>query len=83
MGKGPQIPKRDAERALRVLEYSRKSEPKYKRPNAFGAWLTLLIGLAVAGLIVYYVLHHKEQFASLWQKATHPPAAASQVQTDQ
>jgi len=83
MGKDPQIPKRDAERALRVLEFERRGQPRYRKPNTFGSYVMLFIGLAVAGLIVYYVLHHKGQFASLWQKATHPPTPAEQTQPGQ
>ena len=83
MARKPQIPKRDAERALKVLEYGRKTEPKYRRPNAFGAYLMLVIGLAVAGVIVYYVLTNKEQFSRLWYRATHPDSVPVQVQPDQ
>jgi len=79
----PQIPKRDAERALKVLEYGRKTEPTYRRPNAFWAYLMLVIALAVAGVIVYYVLTNKEQFSRLWYRATHPDSVPVQVQPDQ
>jgi hypothetical protein len=83
MARKPQIPKRDAERALKVLEYERKTEPKYRRPNTFGAYALLLIGLAVAGLIVYYVHNHKEQFSDLWHRATHPEAPTAPAYPDQ
>lgn len=83
MARKSQIPKRDAERALKVLEYSRKSEPKYRQPNTYGAYLALLIALAIAGLIVYYVLTHREQFSSLWYRATHRDTVQVQTQPDQ
>jgi len=78
-----QIPKRDAERALKVLEYERKTEPKYRKPNPYGSCLMLVIALAIAGAIVYYVFAHKEQFAQLWHRATHPDSVPAQVQPDQ
>jgi hypothetical protein len=79
----PQIPKRDAERALKVLEYGRKTEPSYRQPNAFGTYLVLLIALAIAGVIVYYVATNQEQFSELWYRATHPDSVPVQVQPDQ
>ncbi|MBN2464729.1 hypothetical protein JXD38_03780 [candidate division WOR-3 bacterium] len=83
MARKYKIPKRDAERALKVLKYERKTEPKYKQPNSFGAYVLLLIGLAVAGLVVYYVLNHKEQFSDLWRRATHQEAPTAPVYPDQ
>jgi hypothetical protein len=83
MARKPAIPKRDAERALKVLKYAQKTEPKYGKPNAFGAYLAFLIGLAIAGAIVYYVLVNKEQFSRLWFRATHPDSVPAQVQPDQ
>lgn len=77
------ISKRDAERALKVLEYERRTQPKYRQPNSFGAYVMLLIGLAVAGLIVYYGLNHKEQFATLWYRATHRDSVSVPVRPDQ
>jgi len=43
----------------------------------------LLIGLAIAGAIVYYILTHKEQFSNLWHRTTHPEAPSVQTQPDQ
>ncbi len=43
----------------------------------------LLIGLAIAGAIVYYILTHKEQFSNLWHRATHPDPVPVQTQPDQ
>jgi hypothetical protein len=83
MARKSQIPKRDAERALKVLEYERKTEPKYRRPNAYGSCLMLVIALAIAGAIVYYGLTHKEQVSRLWYRATHPDSVPAQVQPDQ
>ena len=77
-----QIPKYDAERALKVLEYEKRTEPKYRQPNSLGAYVMLLIGLAIAGLLVYYVLNHKEQFSGLWHRATHPDSVSVPVQPD-
>jgi hypothetical protein len=79
----PQIPKYDAERALKVLEYEKRTEPKYRQPNSFGAYVMLLIGLAIAGLIVYYAFVHKEQVAQLWHRATHPDSVVVPVHSDQ
>ena len=83
MARKPQIPKRDAERALKVLEYEKRTEPKYRQPNSFGAYVMLLIGLAIAGLIVYYAFVHKEQVAQLWHRATHSDSVSVPVQPDQ
>ena len=83
MARKPGIPKRDAERALKVLEYERRMQPKYKQPNSFGAYVMLLIGLALAGMIVYYVLNHKEQVSRLWYRATHQDSVPVRVQPDQ
>ena len=83
MARKSQIPKRDAERALKVLEYERRTEPKYRQPNSFGAYVLLLIGLAVAGLIVYYVVLHQEQFSDLWHRATHREAPTAPAYPDQ
>ena len=51
--------------------------------NAFGAYLMFIIGLAIAGLVVYYVLMHRDQFASLWNRATHPPTPTEETQPGQ
>jgi hypothetical protein len=77
------IPKRDAERALKVLAYAQKTEPKYGKPNSFGAYVMLLIGLAIAGLIAFYALNHREQLARLWFRATHPDSVSVPVHPDQ
>jgi hypothetical protein len=83
MASKSKIPKRDAERALKVLEYERRTQPKYKQPNSFGAYVMLLIGLAIAGLIVYYALNHKEQIGRLWYQATHRDSVSVPVHPDQ
>ena len=83
MARKPEIPKRDAERALKVLKYAQRTEPKYRKPNSFGAYLMLLIGLAIAGAIVYYAFVHKEQVAQLWHRATHPDSVVAPVHPDQ
>lgn len=79
----PTIPKRDAERALKVLKYGQKTEPRYRQPNSFGAYLALFIALAIAGAIVYYILINREQVSRLWYRATHPDPAPAQTQPDQ
>jgi len=66
-----------------VLEYERKTEPKYRQPNAYGSCLMLVIALAIAGAIVYYGFTHKEQVSRLWFRATHPDSVPVQVQPDQ
>jgi hypothetical protein len=80
----PDIPKRDAERALKVLQqYERGTGPRYRQPSSIGAYLMFLITLAIAGLIVYYALNHKEQVSRLWYRATHRDSVPAQVQPDQ
>ncbi|MBM3332725.1 hypothetical protein FJY68_12915 [candidate division WOR-3 bacterium] len=77
------IPKRDAERARTVLKYAQKTEPKYGKPNSFLAYVLFLIGLAAAGLAVYYALNHREQLAKLWYEATHRDSVSVPVHPDQ
>jgi hypothetical protein len=83
MARRSQISRRDAERALKVLKYERKTEVHYRRPGTVGSYLLLLLGLALAGLIVYYALNHREQIARLWYGATHQSAPKAQTQPDQ
>ena len=82
-GRKPEISKYDAERALTVLKYAKKTEPKYGKPNSFGAYLVFLIGLAIAGAIAYYAFVHKEQVAQLWHRATHADSVVAPVHPDQ
>ena len=42
-----------------------------------------LIGLAIAGAIVYYGFTHKKQVAALWYRATHPDSAPARVEPGQ
>ena len=79
MARGPEIPKFDVERAHKVMEYERKTEPKYRRPGSVGSCLMLVIALAIAGAIVYYLFTHREQFGELWQRATHPDSMPAQI----
>ena len=84
MARKPEIPKEDAERALKVLQQDeRGTGPSYRQPSSIGAYLMLLIALASAGVIVYYVLNHKEQVSRLWYRATHPDSVPAQVGPDQ
>jgi hypothetical protein len=83
MARKSQIPKYDAERALTVLKYAQRTEPKYRKPNSFGAYVTLLIGLAIAGLVVYYALNHKEQVVKLWYQATHRDTVSAPARPEQ
>lgn len=83
MARRPKIPKRDSQRALKVLEYGRKTEPSYGQPNSFGAYLMLFIALAIAGAIVYYIFANRERVSRLWHRATHPDQVPAQVQPDQ
>jgi hypothetical protein len=79
-----EIPKEDVERALKVLQQEeRGTGPSYRQPSSLGAYLMLLISLAIAGVTVYYVLNHKDQVARLWFRATHPDTVPAQVQPDQ
>ncbi len=68
----PEIPKYDAQRALKVMEYEKKTEPKYRRPNSYGSCLVFALALIVAGVIVFYIFRNREMFGRLWQRATHP-----------
>ena len=83
MAEKSKIPKRDADRALRVLKYGRKTEPRYRQPNSFGAYLMLFIALVIAGAIVYYIFVNREQVSRLWHRATHPEPVPVQTQPDQ
>jgi len=83
MAEKSKIPKRDADRALKVLEHARKAEPRYRQPNAFGAYLMLFLGLVIAGAIVYYIFVNREQVSRLWYRATHPEPVPVQTQPDQ
>ncbi len=83
MAKGPEIPKRDIERARKVMEYERRTEPKYKKPNSYGSCLVFVIALAIAGAIVYYIFAHKQQFGQLWTRAIHPDSVPTQTVPDQ
>lgn len=65
------IPRRDAERARRVLEFERKAEWKARRPGA-GSCLLFLLALTIAGAIVFYVFVHRAEFSRLWQRPTRP-----------
>ena len=66
-----------------MLEYERKTEPKYRKPNPYGSCLVFVIALAIAGAIVYYVFAHKEQFSKLWHRATHPDSVSVPAYPDQ
>ncbi|MCX6842626.1 MAG: hypothetical protein NTX53_10135 [candidate division WOR-3 bacterium] len=78
MAREPQIPKRDIQRARKVLEFERINAP-YRKPNAFGSCLLFVLALAIAGAIVFYIFIHKEQFGQLWQRATHPDSLPGQT----
>ena len=66
-----------------MLEFEGKAQPKYKQPNSFGAYVMLLIGLAIAGLIAYYAFSHKEHVSRLWYQATHRDSASAPIHPDQ
>ena len=83
MAKGPEIPKRDLERARRVLELQNRIQPKYRKPNPYGSCLMFVIALAIAGAIVYHIFRHKEQFGQLWHRAIHPDSIPTQTEPDQ
>jgi len=78
MARGPEIQKRDVERARKVLEFERTTTP-YRRPNACVSWLMFIVALAIAGVIAYYVFTHRQQLGRLWQRATHPDSLPGQI----
>ena len=69
----------DAKQASEVIEYELKTPP-YRKPSPVGSYLVLIIALAIVGVIVYYILVHKQQFAQLWLRATHPDSVPAQVE---
>jgi hypothetical protein len=75
------IPKRDAERALRVLEFERKAESKARRPGA-GSCLLFLFALAIAGAVVFYVFAHRAELSRLWQRPTQPDTIPAETGPD-
>lgn len=83
MARKPKIPKPDAERALKALKAEREDWPTYKKRSSLGSYLMLLLFLAIAGVIVYYVLYRKEQASMFWNRITHRDRAPAQVEPDQ
>ena len=78
-----QNPKRDAERARKVLDIERKNYPTYKQPSPIGSYLLLILALAVVGVIVYSIVNRKGQISRLWDRAMHPGTVPAQVQPGQ
>jgi len=76
-----QIPKRDAE--LKELEIERKKWPTYKKSSSLGSYLILLLFLALAGVIVYYVLYRKEQASMFWNRISNRDRVPAQVEPGQ
>jgi hypothetical protein len=83
MADNTQIPKRDVERELKQREIDRKTWPTYKKPSHLGSYLILLLFLAIAGVIVYYVLYRKEQASMYWNRITHRDRAPAQIEPGQ
>ena len=81
MAREPEIPKRDMERARKVLEFERTTSP-YRKPNPYWSCLFFVLALAIAGAIVYYIFVHRQQFGQLWQRATHPDSLPGQTVRD-
>jgi len=78
-----QRPKRHKEPELKELKSSPKTWPTYKKPSAIGSYLILLLFLAIAGVIVYYVLYRKEQASMYWNRITHRDRVPAQVEPGQ
>jgi type II secretory pathway component PulF len=83
MAENVQIPKRDAEQERKQREIDRKTWPTYKKPSYLGSYLILLLFLAIAGVIVYYVLYRKEQASMYWNRITHRDRVPAQVEPGQ
>jgi hypothetical protein len=83
MAENAQIPKRDAERELKELEIKRENWPTYKKPSSVGSYVVLFLVLAIAGVVVYYALNHKEQVSMLWNRVTHRDRVPAQVEPGQ
>ena len=83
MADNTQIPKRDVEQELKQREVDRKTWPTYKKPSNLGSYLILLLFLAIAGVIVYYVLYRKEQASTFWNRITHRDRVPVQVEPGQ
>lgn len=60
MSRVPKEFRRDAERVRQMKEYERKSEPTYRAGRSFGAYLTLLFGLAAAVAIGWFGWSRRE-----------------------
>jgi cytoskeletal protein RodZ len=83
MDENTQIPRRNAKQERKQLDSDRKTWPTYKKPSSLGSYLILLLFLAIAGVIVYYVLYRKEQASMYWNRITHRDTVPFQVQPDQ
>jgi len=70
---------KDAELTRQVVELERIAPP-YRKPNPYGSYLVLIIALAIVGVIVYYILVHKQQFAQFWLRVTRPDSVPTQVE---
>ena len=83
MADNVQIQKRDAEQERKQREIDRKTWPTYKKPSNLGSYLILLLFLAIAGVIVYYVLYRKEQASMFWNRVTNRDRVPAQVEPGQ
>ena len=82
MARGVKMSKAEAEKDRQLRELERKYDAP-RRTKALISWLVFIIGLALAGAIVYYALFNKEQFSRLWYRATHRDTVPAQIQPDQ
>jgi hypothetical protein len=76
------IPKRDAERALKVLEYENRAEKKYHPRGGAGSCLAFVLALAVAGAIIFYIFTHRVEAGRFWQRSMHPDTPPAETGPD-
>ena len=68
-------------RPEKVMVTEEKLQSPYHKPSTTGAYIVLLVALAIAGVMVFYIMTHREQFSRLWFRATHPDSLPAQVDT--
>ena len=83
MAENAQTPKRNDERELKELKTRPENWPTYRKRSALGSYLILLLFLAIAGVIIYYVLYRKEEASMYWNRIAHPGSVPAQVEPGQ
>jgi hypothetical protein len=67
--------KRDAERLRKLREFEERAEPTHKtKGTKAGFCLLFAIAMVAAGAIAFYVLTHRDRFASLFKDKPKPEA---------